>query len=168
VSDAPNTVLAGTESQAGAPASFANTLGGLAQVHPRRGEKYSENLYPWLAANRVYHEHASVYLDKEGTHWIGLLDHDWFHGTRLISVLCLGRGAKTAAYRAPTFPSMQEVRNFWQDYLRDGRCAIDRAHKMDFRNAEGRFVGEGDRLFCSWCNTHVRDPNVQRRCAAVR
>lgn len=132
----------------------------LSLIHPSQGEKYSPNLYSWLRAHK-YRDRLSVYKDEKETLWIGAIDNQygdgqWFHGCKLISVLCNGKKEESMAYAVTAhFTSFCEVRGFWGLYLAHGRCAIDPGHTMYFIGDSGRIKTLPEGRFCSWCSKHL-------------
>lgn len=71
-----------------------------------------------------------------------------FVGVRLMAVLCQGGKAGSFYYLGMT-PMLEEVKGFWDAYLKIGRCAIDPAHKEGFMG--DRYSSEGDTRTCLWC-----------------
>ena len=128
----------------------------LAKLHPKHGEKYSANLYRFLSANRAYAEHGRAYVDADGVMMLGINDDGWFHGTRMMRILCVGKKAECYAYSPGHIKGLREVVGFWDEYLRIGRCAIDAAHTIAFLNADSRFVEDGDARACTWCGHQQR------------
>lgn len=120
-------------------------------IAPRRGDKYSPNLYKWLTdPKRRYRASESlVYRDKDGLEWIGRLDGDAIIGERLIATLCQGRSAFSKFWLGVS--GLVEVKDFWQRYTQKGRCAIDTNHEMHFIGDEGRWQQSGDSRTCLWC-----------------
>ena len=124
----------------------------LVKLGPKRGEKYSPNLYRWLIKNMRLLRHIEVYSDRSGTLWIGTGPDKWFFsGVRLISVLCNGGRAETMSWVKKQIGPMKKVPDFWKRYLRDGRCAIDRNHDGFFIGDETRWKVTGNRRECLWC-----------------
>ena len=127
----------------------------IAAVHPKNGDKFSPNLWRWL--NKRDHRknarlNSLVYRNKAGSMHIGHLDDDgWLLGSKLIRTLTEG---PKAGYFA--FPPDQWtlIPDFWERYMRDGRCAIDEAHTMGFIGDDLRWKTEGDTRGCQWCGNH--------------
>ncbi len=135
------------DAELSAPALLSNELN-IAAVHPRNGAKYSKNLYRWLTL-RGHKHHAwtsRVYADNDGLLWIGFLDNGDFFGGRLMNVLCLGTKAESACWT--NLGVLVEVIDFWPRYERDGRCAIDTAHRLHFVDDATRWSEVGQ---CLWC-----------------
>lgn len=107
-------------------------------IHPRNAPKFSPNLYRWLTKrNCSYRAWMSrVYAAADGALWIGDID-DGLIGCRLAQVLCYGAKAESACWL--NLGPMVEVTDFWQRYMVDGRCAIDRAHKVFYIGDETRW-----------------------------
>ena len=74
----------------------------------------------------------------------------------MMRILC--NGSKEETYACHTkFHSMGELLiqpSFWSSYLKDGRCAIDREHAIDFVGDETRWERQGDERHCLWCGNH--------------
>lgn len=121
-------------------------------INPRRGAKYSPNLYQWLT-----HRHAhirsrisQVYQDAEGTLWIGWVDKmRHFIGSRLLGVLANGARETCGIYGDRL--ALAVIADFWPRYVRDGRCAIDVRHAMGMAGDDLRWTYSGDMRSCRWC-----------------
>ena len=148
----------------------------LQQISPKKHPKYSKNLLLWLQKRErsltingvrppIERVLQSVYRDSGGVLWIGLHDatcksadgHSWFHGAKMIRILC--NGSKEQIYACHTKShNMGELLiqpSFWYFYLRNGRCAIDREHAMDFFIGDKtRWKQQGDERHCLWCGNH--------------
>jgi hypothetical protein len=120
-------------------------------VDPRNGAKYSPNLHKWLTMRgKKHHAWTSrVYRDRIGTLWIGMLDHGDLIGARLMNVLCYGTKAGSCCW--VNLRGLVEVADFWPRYVRDGRCAIDTAHRECFIGDDTRWTQDGDTRTCLWC-----------------
>ena len=81
--------------------------------------------------------------------FMGLADDGFVSGARLIRVLC--GDFKTWAFPVGPNAVTDITDEFWSMYERDGRCAVDRSHRMHFRNAEDRFTEVGATRRCNWC-----------------
>jgi len=126
----------------------------LARIDPSRGSRYSPNLHAWLSNPRKKHRPGTsrVYRDSDGTLWIGMMDGRDLIGQRLISVLVAGVQADSACWI--NLKGVTEVENFWGEYERDGRCAIDREHTEHFVGGESRWRVLGNERECLWCGSH--------------
>lgn len=124
----------------------------LESIHPKLGARFSPNLHAFLKnkRNQSMLRFGRVYKDPDGSLWLGFPDEDFFIGARLISVLCGGARACTAAY-VDVVKGLTEVEGFWNDYRRYGRCAVDPAHKMHFVGDDTRWTIKGDQRDCLWC-----------------
>lgn len=132
--------------------AFKNNGLNLDAIAPSNGAKYSPNLYRWLTARgREYRARmVNVYTDENGTLWIGYSDDlNSFIGQKLIAVLCQGVKADSGCWCG--LGQLNVVPEFWQSYMRDGRCAIDTEHKMFFMGDETRWKVDGDSRQCLWC-----------------
>ena len=125
----------------------------LCAIDPRHGEKYSPNLYQWLAKRNdiMRRRYSRVYRDADGSLFIGWFSEDHayeFHGARLGDVLC--RGGLATLWCWPRLV-LEEVPDFWERYTAVGRCAIDVDHTMSFIGGENRWKQTGDTRECQWC-----------------
>lgn len=116
----------------------------VAAVHPRNGSRYSPNLHSWLVMrSRKHHAWTGrVYRDKDGTLWIGALEHGGLLGARLVSVLC--NGSKVRAAAGSACKAWSKWPRSRPRYVRDGRCAIDTAHTQCFIGDDTRWAVDGD------------------------
>jgi hypothetical protein len=126
----------------------------VAKINPKNGNKFSPNLYKFIKAKKCRLLYK-IYKDARGAFYIGTVDNDygdgiWFTGTLLMRVLCLGRGADTYA-RAIAKNDFVEVVDFWDDYYKYGRCAVDIDHTGSFMGDNGRWIQFGDKRECTWC-----------------
>lgn len=122
----------------------------LADIHPRKGAKFSPNLHKFLSSryNANMRKYAHVYRDADGTLWIGFPDDYFLIGRRLASVLCSAEGQ---IFAHSNLGPLTEVTDFWANYVRVGRCAIDSEHQHSFINDETRWEVHGDSRSCLWC-----------------
>lgn len=123
-------------------------------IHPGKGAKYSPNLYKWLTARDRKHRAwtSRVFRDRDDVLWIGALDDGaYLIGCRLMQVLCNGTKAESMAYMLKQLGPLQEVADFWERYVSDGRCAIDAKHQMHFVGDDTRWSVTGDKRECLWC-----------------
>lgn len=123
----------------------------LSAIHPKKGAKYSPNLYQHLTTKRskAFSRYAHVYKDKDNTLWLGYLDEGLLIGARLAQVLRYGAKAERFAYT--NLGPLNEVPDFWQKYVAHGRCAIDTAHTMYFIGDDARWSVTGNARTCLWC-----------------
>jgi hypothetical protein len=129
----------------------------LAAISARRGAKFSPNLYKHLRRMpEPFRKLVGVYrgpniIGGAGTilflGWLG--DDGWFHGCRLYQAL--SRKTETFAY-PPKIGRFTPIKNFWELYFRDGRCAIDRSHTRYFIGDESRWESrDKTKRDCRWC-----------------
>lgn len=120
-------------------------------IDPRRGAKYSPNLYRWLTKRGQTRRAAvdRVYRDLDGSLWIGHFAGEDLIGQRLMTVLCNGARVDSACW--VTLRGLIEVEGFWARYMADGRCAIDTAHAMSFVGDDTRWSVHGNTRDCLWC-----------------
>lgn len=123
----------------------------ICAIEPSVHGKYSPNLYRWLTNKRnKFESRAHVYEDGDGALWIGQIDYHWFTGCRLAGVLCYGSEEQIFAHPHKA-SELKVVADFWQRYVRDGRCAIDPKHEANFMNDRTRWSVVGDARSCLWC-----------------
>lgn len=132
-------------------------------INPKRHSKYSANLYKWLKQSRnVAFNRTRVFLlpDDDGQYisWkprqilIGSLYDGCVGGRRLSDILCGSRGVFSNTYcYPPAFKFIDITDEFWSEYIRDGRCAIDRSHIGFFSRDESRYQHAGSTRKCRWC-----------------
>ena len=131
----------------------------LAAINPRNGPQFSPNLYRFLKRRgQTWATTCRVYLDMDGILRIGLLLEDGcFHGAWLMGVLCYGPREQVWEHPPGSLGDLREITDFWADYMRIGRCAIDPAHKQSFIGDESRWAIHGNERSCLWCgNAHQR------------
>lgn len=123
----------------------------LAAIAPNKGTRFSPNLHRWLSARDKSRRAwmSRVYRDADGTLWIGFLDAGEFFGTKLYSVLCNGAQQDTACW--VNLRGLAELPDFWAQYMRVGRCAIDPAHERSFIGDDTRWLVRDDTRSCQWC-----------------
>lgn len=123
----------------------------LAELSPEAGEKFSPNLYEYLKKRGVWANYMRLWLDDKGTQWLGYFDDiGSFIGARLNQVLVNGKKAEDFCY-VNDMSSLKEVEGFWDAYLADGRCAIDREHEMLFLDERWNTAADGQSRSCRWC-----------------
>ncbi|MEY2335685.1 hypothetical protein [Acidithiobacillus ferrianus] len=124
----------------------------LAAIDPRNGPQFSPNLYRFLKGRgQTWATTCRVYLDMDGILRIGSLDDGWLHGAWLMGVLCYGLREQVWAHLPGSLGDLREITDFWTDYMRNGRCAIDPEHKRSFIGDETRWAVHGDERSCLWC-----------------
>ncbi len=126
----------------------------LEKINPKNGSKFSPNLFKFIKSKKSRGLYR-VYKDAKGTLYIGHIDNDfgdgpWFTGAMLITVLCLGFSSTTYA-KAVRENELVEVVGFWDDYYKNGRCAIDTDHTGSFMGDDDRWNQSGDKRECTWC-----------------
>lgn len=138
-------------------------LGELKKIKPNVSGKFSPNLYRYLKAHPRYATEALVYRHQDdGQLWLGIIDQDkhehehlWFSGARLLDFLC--NGVKCQTFAHPDVANhLRLVPEFWEQYGRMGRCALDAEHSIVFIGDAKRWKYEGDRRYCQWCLQHTQ------------
>jgi hypothetical protein len=121
-------------------------------IAPNKGAKYSPNLFKWLTINGSHSSWSSkVYRDVNGLLWIGIYDGAGeLMGSMLNGVLCNGVKEGSAAHQRV---KATEVTNFWMDYVKSGRCAIDSAHETSYINDDSRWTHHGENRFGTTTNS---------------
>lgn len=123
-------------------------------IAPRKGSKYSPNLYAWLTApgpglvDRL--ARTQMYLDRSKVMWLGYWTSDGhFVGQRVALILTRGAAASTGTRRLAG--ALKQVDGFWETYVEFGRCALDPHHISPLVNSEFRWVKRGMGRRCCWC-----------------
>lgn len=138
----------------------------IQSIKPPRGQmdgsgKFSPNLYHWLRRQwggrfngRGLEQHPSVFRDDAGVLWIGRLDDTGcFIGARLFRVLSKPT-QEVYAWTKRSQPGIKELKSFWPEYRRIGRCAIDKGHTAYFLSDAARWETKGNVRSCRWCGKH--------------
>jgi hypothetical protein len=150
----------------------------LAQLNPTRAPSYSRNLYRWLkefGRESTGTEQDLVYRVADGTqlakrYGTGELmigspfsdnpsDPDFF-GARVSIVLSEGEKAERWCYPG-VISDLILVPDFWGNYMRVGRCAIDPAHELTFSGLD-RFDEHDNTRTCRWCGVQQYKERIQR------
>lgn len=122
----------------------------LSDIAPNKGMKYSPNLYKFLVKNNSMARFSQLFVARDGTQWLGFLDDQGsFIGQRLMQILCNGAKVQTFCFIRDEGRVLQP--NFWAEYVRDGRCAIDRSHENVFLGDSSRWTTQGETRSCLWC-----------------
>lgn len=129
----------------------------LTKINPAKNEKYSQNLYKWLAREKKQSPELfktlGFFKHKNGSIYIGHVVDRWFRGVQLNSVLCQGLRAKVGCYS--TSPdNWKPMKTMLAKYERIGRCAFDKAHERYFLNSNSRWEVAGKKRHCNWCGNH--------------
>lgn len=126
----------------------------LTRIHPSQGNKYSPNLYKWLAGAKYRRDTSEIWhpMNQSDTLFIGFVCREFrnFVGSRLGQVLCYGNKAASGEYIGMHQDSLLLIPNFWSEYYEIGRCAIDRDHSKWFVS-EDRWETKGHVRRCKWC-----------------
>jgi hypothetical protein len=133
----------------------------IAAVSHRVHERYSPNLHAWLVKNSQSAEPLVTGLGPspvDGSHTWLLIGHfdtgGWFSGSSVRRIL--GSGLKTQRWAHLPGHVIEGGSEFWAEYFRIGRCALDPAHKTSFLNADKRWATDGDHRTCTWCGAEQR------------
>ena len=130
----------------------------LSDINPDNGSKFSPNLFKFLSAsrNKIQALYAQVWVDADGVLYLGWRDEaKSFFGCQLMQVLCNGTRTQTWCIERL---KLKLLNNFWEEYLRIGRCAIDTAHAMPFAVNNPNVSLDSERWdekptvrTCRWC-----------------
>jgi hypothetical protein len=145
----------------------------IQDIAPTHSPAYSPNLHLYLRVHGVFLREGglldAVYKVKPGTkaaQWfnaeallIGHIADNLFTGSRLMSALCDAHYADRASYPCGV-DGLELQEDFWERYLKVGRCAVDPAHAETFQGS--RFDESDDARTCSWCGHHQRKVLVPR------
>lgn len=131
----------------------------LAAIDPSLNPAYSPNLHSFSKAwmRRATREMPEVWReDATGYLYFGTMYQDsgaCFVGSPLRAVLNNGarENKNRLAYIGFTQYNMTHMADFWERYLKIGRCAIDEDHTIHFINSENRYSMDGDIRTCNWC-----------------
>jgi len=124
----------------------------FSKINPNKHQKYSPNLFKYLKKNIVHKHLDEAWLDKDGYKWLGYInDEKEFFGAMLNRVLCLGVKESSGCYYLAQFEGLTKVQDFWSEYIRMGRCAIDKDHDTHFINSESRYIENETHRECTWC-----------------
>jgi hypothetical protein len=151
------------------PALEETNVTKLKDLAPRHSASYSTNLYRWLRARGTGRREGGVldvvYKVKEGSrvaHFMGagtlVIGHPYngyegdtdVSGTRVIEVLVNGAEAERLCLVGAA-DSLEPVPDFWERYIKIGRCAFDPQHKEHFTGTN-RCTKT-----CLWCGAECAD-----------
>lgn len=125
-------------------------------VDPALSPKYSPNLHTWLKRNKNRYPNVDVAAhpaDGSRRMYVGSMRSDgWLRGESLNKVLCSPGNGRIHF----SVPGLKLAPDFWDRYIRDGRCAIDPAHEVSFIGIETRWQVSGSVRECLWCGSHVQ------------
>lgn len=98
----------------------------LQLISPKRGDKYSPNLYKWLVENfREREFETKVFVNSDGIRFIGFFDDaGWFLGASLMGVLRNGEKEKPRPVPPIRVKDYREIEGFWNAYEKDGVVTI--------------------------------------------
>ena len=132
-------------------------------ISPKLHERYSPNLYQWLNDKYSNWKYAcDVYVSPEGRLFIGIINNGDFLGCNLMAVLCNGSKERIGSYIEGK--KFKKVKNFWKEYQRIGRCAIDKKHVEYFINDNNRWKYSklGKTRHCQWCGNCTQTEKVRK------
>lgn len=154
---------------------LVNTLNA---INPKNGDKYSPNIFKWVKRatkdNPLFYkeENLVAYRDKEGCVHIGFASADkreknWISGRQLEEVLGSGGYLVSRPPFAMNIAAMLMLANFWSEYIKRGRCAIDKDHVRRFIGDENRWHTKGNTRTCQWCGK-AKQKLVKRKEVIIR
>ena len=125
----------------------------LSELHPKKNPAYSPNLYRWMRKHgAITREWIEMYKSDDGRTYLGTLEADpvvkEFCGTVIGSILTEGGRAEDYCHMGLTAKNLTKVEGFWEEYLRIGRCALDKDHYI---YGDERWDETGDTRVCKWC-----------------
>lgn len=152
----------------------------LKAIDPKRDPKYSASLHKFLKKNpeccHVYDGNAEscpdVMYDKARRRcfFIGYMDEKCFvgdyHAADMATVICRGGRTLVNVYVQTTDKSepWPEIENFWDEYVRIGKCAVDPQHIVYTEDARYELSADGESRKCRWCGkTFVKKETVVTR-----
>lgn len=125
-------------------------------IDPKNGDKYSPNLHKFCKKEQRWGLHIFVgeWGDSRGQ-WIGFRDDMGdVCGAQLGRVLCEGSRTETFCYAGGS-REWQEI-DFWPEYIRIGRCAIDPEHTWSFDTNTRYEQFDRDTRRCNWCGATIK------------
>lgn len=129
----------------------------LERVEPSQGERFSPNMYKWLKSlHPAYLQRLRVCRNSDGALYVVIYQFEFgtnepfFSAVRVYDVLCNGSKSILFSYTDKQL-KLTELPQFWSDYMRIGRCAIDADHTQHFLEAKHRWSQKGDDRNCTWC-----------------
>lgn len=128
---------------------------------PKKHPKYSPNLYKWLRKRKKTFQSLEIFSDEHNRLWIGNIIYnnngaEMLHGCLLMRILCNGSKSDFMSYLVSghfTGP-LTPVLDFWEQYEKLGRCAIDKDHQINFIDESSRWKTNDDERECLWCNNY--------------
>jgi hypothetical protein len=133
----------------------AATLTNLQAINPSLSPRYSPNLFKFMKrASRSFRRQLVYREGATGCLWIGEIEDGFLIGIRLMRVLCQGGKAYNEIGAMVNIAhDLTEIPDFWSEYQRIGRCAIDADHSMSFIGDEDRYSvsASGSVRVCNWC-----------------
>lgn len=127
----------------------------LTSLSPANGPRYSPNLYKWL----VKHAKRGQWVLRRHYRcdWLVMESEDGIVlGAKLWGILCNGVREKIWDITTDLAVVGEVDEGFWQQYLQNGRCAIDPKHCHWFIDDDSRWdvTADGQMRVCLWCGKH--------------
>lgn len=142
-----------------------NTIELLHRINPRHGDKYSTNLHRWVEAWVRHHRCTGM----EYPEVFSLANWKNSASVLIIGKVLPGAGLSIGAVlntvlsygeKAQTFGQdrnrMTPVYGFWEEYIRDGCCAVDREHRQIWLKESTRWTTADNVRHCNWCGNHTQ------------
>jgi len=124
----------------------------FSKIDPKKFQAYSPNLYKYLNKDKIAQYKAEVWIDETGYKWLGYIDDETcFIGEKLNWVLCVGARESSSCYSLLRLGRLSKVDDFWDEYIRIGRCAIDKNHTTNYLNSDSRYIENDNKRVCQWC-----------------
>lgn len=124
-------------------------------LSPKAGAKFSPNLYRWLVRRARYRnlERIGVFRAVDGRLFVGSKDDTGLvSGAPLWTVM--HGGAQNMSFCYLGSQGWRELKTFWREYAKRGRCHVDPKHEHTF--VDERWETCGNRRTCLWCGTKQR------------
>lgn len=127
----------------------------LKKINPKISDKYSPNLFRFLRGKG--RDCTTIFKDPDGVLYIGHRESDGMvFGNRLSQVLCFGVRSQTYGYLGSS-KKWREVKSFWAEYIKIGRCALDHEHKTHFQSQDSRYTQVSKTVRqCRWCGARLK------------
>ena len=130
----------------------------LKDIDPKKSDKFSVGLNRFMRKHK--HQALNVYTVKSRSHirprlFIGHTRDEpgWFYGVDFFAAIHHGGRAEVFAFPPGLGMKFEPIPDFWERYIKVGRCAFDPDHK----SYGERWESAGDTRTCRWCGV------VQRR-----
>jgi len=144
----------------------------LQDIDPKNNPSFSTKLFKYMKKQGVFYENGGVadglYRVKPGSAsyeadqlnlWLGYVADGAFFGVRIMQAMSMGLKAQKWAHPR-LVKDIEEVPGFWDQYLKEGRCAIDPEHQIPFQ--DDRFDETDHDRTCKWCGYKQKKVSTPR------